>query len=112
MPTARGSFSGNANNFHGSFLAEGFAVPLLGGKFAQAITPFNVPNATITYNHIMDFVGEYSIEAAARPSFVGETTVDITFRNEPGIVLHLTGTLDHRIDERFVVTGRGRWGQE
>jgi hypothetical protein len=112
MPTASGSFSGNANDFHGRFLAEGFAVPLLGGKFAQTITSFNVPNATITYNQILDFAGEYSIEAASRPSFVGETTIDITFRNARSIVLHLTGTLEHQIDERFVVIGRGRWGQE
>ncbi|KAF8736226.1 hypothetical protein AX14_000666 [Amanita brunnescens Koide BX004] len=112
MPIAKGTFSGHGSNFQGRFYPEGYIVSCV-GNFAQDIPHFNVPNATITYNDLTDFVGTFTIAQSEPPSYVGEYTVDITFSSPNGKVFHLTGELETPIDHRyFVFSGSGLWRLE
>jgi hypothetical protein len=112
MPIAKGTFSGHGSNFQGRFYPEGFIVSCV-GNFAQDIPHFNVPNATITYNDLTDFVGTFTIAQSEPPSYVGEYTVDITFSSPNGKVFHLTGELETPFDHRyFVFSGSGLWRLE
>ena len=110
MQIARGTFTGRGSNFNGQFDAEGFQV-IMAGRFSQSLLPFNVPKASITYRSLVDFSGTFTIGFSTPPSFVGKDTVDITFRRQGDIVLHLTGRLASPTDRRQIVTGSAQWPQ-
>ena len=94
------------NHFTGTFVAQKNIV-LLTGTFSQSVVPFLAPGAIVKYKKVSDFKGTYDIELFKPRSFVGETTVDITFVNDSSVKLHLTGIVVGKIPERQVITGFG-----
>ncbi|KAF8338469.1 hypothetical protein F5887DRAFT_982951 [Amanita rubescens] len=94
------------NHFTGTFVAQKNIV-LLTGTFSQSVVPFLAPGAIVKYKNVSDFKGTYDIEFFDPRSFVGETTVDITFVNDSSVKLPLKGIIISQTRERQVITGFG-----
>ena len=79
------------------------------GSFLQTIQGVNVPHAVVEFNDMSDFVGSYSILSTVPPSFIGIDTIDLKFEDGSGRSLKVIGTIPGGLDQRYAVTGSGKW---
>ncbi|KAB8203102.1 hypothetical protein BDV34DRAFT_199832 [Aspergillus parasiticus] len=108
MPTAQGVINGSFNNFDGHWIVDGYIVQFR-GNFSQSVEQFQSGTATLEYDTIEDLVGTYVIDTAQTPSYVGNTDVVLSFTNQAGKKVKITGSLSIPISQRSLLTGQGAW---
>lgn len=108
MPTATGTISGAFNNFDGHWNVQGYDAEFR-GNFSQSVERWAVSNATLEYDNFEDLVGTYVIDIAGLPPYVGATDISLSFTNQGGKKIKITGSLTNSTSQRTTVTGQGAW---
>ncbi|KAF5855253.1 hypothetical protein ETB97_009558 [Aspergillus alliaceus] len=108
MPTATGTINGAFNNFDGHWNVEGYDVEFR-GNLSQSVERWTSLVATLEYDSVEDLVGTYVLDTAGLPSYVGATDTSLTFKNQAGKTIKITGNLANPISQRTTVTGQGAW---
>ncbi|KAB8229642.1 uncharacterized protein BDW43DRAFT_314840 [Aspergillus alliaceus] len=108
MPTATGTINGAFNNFDGHWNVEGYDAEFR-GNLSQSVERWTSLVATLEYDSMEDLAGTYVLDIAGLPSYVGITDTSLTFKNQAGKTIKITGNLVNPISQRTTVTGQGAW---